>query len=479
MGVLIDGLLDANAVLVYVLVFLLVFAEDALFFGFILPGETAAVLGGVAASQGHVQLWLMMVLVVAAAITGDSVGYEVGKHVGPSILEHRVLRNNQAQVDRAREFLSRRGGTAVFLGRFVAFFRAMMPALAGISRMPYKLFLPYNAAGGVVWGAGFVILGFVAGNSYATVAKTVGRDLALVVVLIAVVVFMVWRIRKRRKTAISTRQQVPTSIPRMRTDIDSGNGSTVLRGTVSKERSGQWHLQAHTRLRRLPQIHHWILWPAVIASVTLAAGLITTSVPAVTATDFKMVQVLNSNHAEALNVAAVVINAVFSPVGGVFILIMMFFILLMWCRSPVNAVAVVSVTVAGWLTSESFKFLVARPRPDTAALSELLIPEPSSYSFPSGHTALATSLAVALYLLFRGTRWQRITIIGGVIVALTVAVSRVYLGVHYPVDVVASFFTSAAGILFFSGLYNQYASRILDRLTWLRRFGPIPRSTGQ
>lgn len=152
MGALIDGLLGADAVLVYVLVFLLVFAEDALFFGFILPGETAAVLGGVAASHGHVQLWLMMVLVVAAAIAGDSVGYEVGKHIGPRILEYRLLRKKQAELDRARDLLRRRGGTAVFLGRFVAFFRAMMPALAGVSHMPYNRFLPYNAAGGPYLG---------------------------------------------------------------------------------------------------------------------------------------------------------------------------------------------------------------------------------------------------------------------------------------------------------------------------------------
>jgi membrane protein DedA with SNARE-associated domain len=85
----------------------------------------------------------------------------------------------------------------LFLGRFVAFFRAVMPALAGASRMPYARFLSFNAAGGIVWGAAFVTLGFLAGNSYAAVAKTVGRDLAAIVVVIAVIVLITWQIRTR------------------------------------------------------------------------------------------------------------------------------------------------------------------------------------------------------------------------------------------------------------------------------------------
>lgn len=209
MGTLMDGILNMSPLLAYILVFLLVFAEDAVFIGFIIPGETAAVLGGVLASQGNVYLWLMIVLVVTAAITGDSVGYEVGKHFGPKILSIRILRNNlsirilrnkQDSLNRAQEFLRRRGGSAVFLGRFVAFFRAVMPALAGISRMPYRRFLVFNAAGGLVWGTAFVVLGFLAGNSYETVAKTVGRDTAAIILIITVSAWIVWRIRKHHQS---------------------------------------------------------------------------------------------------------------------------------------------------------------------------------------------------------------------------------------------------------------------------------------
>jgi len=194
----VDRLLNAGGLTVYLVVFALVFAEDALFFGFIVPGETAAVLGGVVASRGHVELWLMIMLVVAAAILGDSVGFEVGKHFGPRILAMRILDKHRRRLDDAQNFLRRRGGVAVFLGRFVAFFRAVMPALAGSSRMPYRRFLAFNAAGGIVWGTGFVLIGYLAGNSYKTVERTVGRDAAIAVAALVVLALIAWRIHEHR-----------------------------------------------------------------------------------------------------------------------------------------------------------------------------------------------------------------------------------------------------------------------------------------
>ena len=181
MSSLVDHILGVPGALVYVLVGLLVFAEDALFVGFVIPGETAAVLGGVAASRGHVTLPLMILIVVVTAIVGDTVGYEIGRQVGPRILRVRILDRHRRRLDDAQDFLARRGGSAVFFGRFVAFFRAVMPALAGTARMRYRTFLAYNAAGGLIWGTGFVLLGFLAGNSYAKVEKTVGRGAALAV----------------------------------------------------------------------------------------------------------------------------------------------------------------------------------------------------------------------------------------------------------------------------------------------------------
>jgi membrane-associated protein len=198
MSGLMDRLLAFHGPLLYALVAAVVFVEDALFVGFVVPGETAAVLGGVAASLGHASLPGMIVIVVAAAIVGDTVGYEVGRHLGGRLVASRLLRKRRERLDRAREFLSRRGGVAVFLGRFVAFFRAVMPALAGTAGMHYPRFLAFNAAGGIVWGSGAVLLGYVAGNSYAAVERTVGRGVALAVAGLVLVAVVVWRIRAGR-----------------------------------------------------------------------------------------------------------------------------------------------------------------------------------------------------------------------------------------------------------------------------------------
>ena len=196
---LLHRVLDLPPAAIYAAVTGLVFLEDAVFVGFVVPGETAAVLGGVAASQGSVLLPVVMGLVVLGAIVGDTVGYEVGKHLGTRVLDSRLLARRRAALDRARDFLARRGGSAVFLGRFTAFFRAVMPALAGSARMPYRRFAAYNMAGGLVWGVAFVLVGYLAGNSYEAVQRTVGTTAAVVVAVVVVVALVVWRVRAHRR----------------------------------------------------------------------------------------------------------------------------------------------------------------------------------------------------------------------------------------------------------------------------------------
>jgi membrane protein DedA with SNARE-associated domain len=184
----------------YVLCGLLVFGEAAVLLGFVVPGETAALAGGVLASLQHANLELMLVVIVGGAIAGDSVGYEVGKLIGPFLLEHRPLRGH-AGVRRGEELLARYGGPAVFLGRWVALARALVPGLSGMSAMRYRTFLFYNAIGGVVWGTTFVMIGYAAGTSYTAVARTVGTFSFVIVgvVVLAVVAYVMVRRRRERR----------------------------------------------------------------------------------------------------------------------------------------------------------------------------------------------------------------------------------------------------------------------------------------
>lgn len=177
----------------------LVLAEDAVFVGFVIPGETAAILGGASARLGHVSLTAVMVTVVLAAVVGDTIGYEVGKHLGGRALRSPLIDRHRDRLEGAQALLARRGGPAVFLGRWIAFFRAMMPALAGMSRMRYRTFFVYNAAGGLVWGVAVVVVGYLAGASYARVERYLGPTTAAAVALVVLAAVVVWLLRRRTR----------------------------------------------------------------------------------------------------------------------------------------------------------------------------------------------------------------------------------------------------------------------------------------
>ncbi len=150
----------------FALLLFLAFAEAAFFLGFVIPGETALVLGGALCATGVFPLAAFLPAAVVAAIAGDSVGYEVGRHFGPRIRLSRLGRRiGDRRWGTAEWFFAQHGGKAVFLGRAQALLRALVPALAGSSGLPYRTFLPWNALGALVWGGGVVLLGYAFAHS--------------------------------------------------------------------------------------------------------------------------------------------------------------------------------------------------------------------------------------------------------------------------------------------------------------------------
>jgi len=137
------------------------------------------------------------VVVVVCAVAGDSVGFEVGKKAGPWMLDHRPLKGKSG-VQYTLGLLERYGGPAVFLGRFITFVRVVIPGLAGMSGLRYRTFLFWNVLGGICWGVGYTLLGYVVGISIEHVLSQIGLwFLAVAAVVIAGVV--VFEVRKRRK----------------------------------------------------------------------------------------------------------------------------------------------------------------------------------------------------------------------------------------------------------------------------------------
>ncbi len=186
-----------NSLVALSLIAALVFGETAIFIGFVLPGETAVVIGGVLASRGHLSLPLLIGIVVVAAVAGPLVGYELGRRLGGRLFASRLISRMPGAVDRVRTSLRDRGGAAVLAGRFVAVLRALIPAAAGAAEMPYRAFMINNLIGGVLWGVGYCLVGYLAGSAYAAVERTVGTGLAVAVAVVVIVIAaaLAWRHR--------------------------------------------------------------------------------------------------------------------------------------------------------------------------------------------------------------------------------------------------------------------------------------------
>jgi membrane protein DedA with SNARE-associated domain len=196
---LVEQVGDAVGVWLYVIAGALCFGEAAILVGLVLPGETALLVAGVFCQHGTLNLYVMIAVAAVAAIAGDSVGYEFGKHFGPRLRRSRfgswVGEHRWAMVD---GFLLRHGGKAVLLGRLTALFRALVPSMSGMSGMRYRTFLIWNATGGLIWAPGCVLLGYAFSKSLDTVGKTLTWA-PLAVLGVVVVVYIALHIRKRRK----------------------------------------------------------------------------------------------------------------------------------------------------------------------------------------------------------------------------------------------------------------------------------------
>jgi membrane protein DedA with SNARE-associated domain len=185
----------------YLIVFLLPFLEASILLGFVFPGETALIFGGAVGTQNGASLTLLMVLAVVGAISGDAVGYAVGRRWGSRLQATRLGRFvGEERWVVTEAFLLKRGGTAVFFGRWTALLRAMVPGAAGMARLPYRTFFVYNALGGTLWAVACVLGGYLVGSAVGRYVTSFGYVILGLVVL-AITVALVHRRRKSNAAA--------------------------------------------------------------------------------------------------------------------------------------------------------------------------------------------------------------------------------------------------------------------------------------
>lgn len=381
------------------------FLESAAFVGLVIPGETAMLLGGVLAATSQVSLFGMIAGGVTGAVLGDLAGYGLGRLAGPSVQSGRMGRwVGGDRWDRAERLLERRGGPAVFLGRWVGVLRAVIPVAAGAVNMPARKFMIWNGFGGLMWASTVIVLGYLAGSSWQRVQNWLGAAALLVGLggaVAAVVALGFTRSRKHETTepasqdsdarpaprphrAIVVRSMVITVfalvIGELSDNVTDGKGITAIDGPVLN-----WMLG-----------HRTADLTGVMVIVTDVGG-------------------------------TAVVSAVATVVAG----------WLAWRHRWHDALLVAGTTLGAGLLIGVLKPLVGRSRPPM--VDQLVIE--TNQSYPSGHAlAAAAVLGVLTVVLIRhlaGRVPRLLLTIAAATVTAAIGVSRLYLGVHWASDVIA------------------------------------------
>ena len=206
---IVDQLLKLNPWVALTLVFLLPGLEASIFLGFVLPGETAVVVGGFLAYEHKIPLYAVFLAAIAGAILGDSAGYEVGHRWGDALLDKAPKRFvKPAHVKQGKDLINRLGGRAVFIGRWTAVLRALVPSLCGTARMRYRSFLLWNALGGVTWATAFI--GYLAGTAWQRIEHytNVASYALFGAALVLVIGIVLWNRHRQHEKDVETEAEM-------------------------------------------------------------------------------------------------------------------------------------------------------------------------------------------------------------------------------------------------------------------------------
>ena len=184
----------------YLILVAIVFCETGLLVGFFLPGDSLLITAGLVAATGTLDIWILNLLLIPAAIIGDSVGYAIGYRAGPRLFtKEESLLFSRKHLIRTREFYDRYGGKTIVLARFIPLIRTFAPVVAGIGQMQYRRFLFFNVFGGVLWVASLSWAGYLLGTLIPDISRYIHVVVVVVIVLSMVpVVVELWRARRRQ-----------------------------------------------------------------------------------------------------------------------------------------------------------------------------------------------------------------------------------------------------------------------------------------
>lgn len=149
----------------YLGLFLIVYVESGILIGLFLPGDSLLFTAGFLASQGYLNIFILLPIFFLGAFLGDQTGYIIGKKFGPKIFSRpKSFWFKPENVEKTAAFFEKHGKKAIVLARFVPIVRTFIPVMAGVGQMKYEVFIFYNLMGAVLWGVGITLLGYIFGN---------------------------------------------------------------------------------------------------------------------------------------------------------------------------------------------------------------------------------------------------------------------------------------------------------------------------
>jgi len=183
----------------YVVLVVIVFTETGLLVGFFLPGDSLLITAGLVAATGYLNIWWLNGLLILAAVLGDSVGYAIGRRLGPRLFTRpKSLLFNPHHIERTRAFYARHGARTIVIARFVPIVRTFAPVVAGVGQMEYRRFVFYNVAGGVGWVTSMTWAGYFLGQVVPNISERI-HIVVVVVILLSLIPIVVELVRERRR----------------------------------------------------------------------------------------------------------------------------------------------------------------------------------------------------------------------------------------------------------------------------------------
>lgn len=414
----------------YLLVAVLVILECQAIFGFFVPGESLVLVCGFLVGQGVFDLDAVIVTISLGAIVGDTIGFELGRHLGLGWLRRHGARFGvrERHLDKIAGFIARHGGKSVFFGHFLHFLRALMPYFAGAQGMRFGYFIFFNALGCVIWATGFSLIGYFVGQSWTVVEKWVGRAGAvggiLLVLVLALARFWSWLVQHEAElradwNALIERPKIAAFRRRFARQIDF----------IERRLTPGGYLGLHLTVGfGLLLMGGWWFGHLVRALIAEAP---------VVATDHRLAHWFSQHSAPIFTHAAFAITFMGSGVG-VTALSALVSIFLSWKRQWYRLVTLALTVGGGSLLNVGIKHLFRRERP----VFEHPLVVLHTYSFPSGHTMAATLFygLMAAFIMHSAQRWRWrvLAFVMAIFMILLVGLSRMYLGAHYLSDVLGA-----------------------------------------